>query len=170
MGMRKMNILIAGLLWFSALGCGVIAGVYFAFSTFVMTSLGRIDQAGGIAAMKAINTDILKSLFMPLFFATTLACLALGILALMNWGHAGAAAMLAGALFYIVGMFFVTVSFNVPLNETLGTLDPTGPEAAATWKRFLSDWTIWNHVRTVASASATGLFIAALVALNSEPI
>ena len=25
-----------------AIGCGLMAGVYFAFSTFVMTSLGRI--------------------------------------------------------------------------------------------------------------------------------
>jgi uncharacterized membrane protein len=33
------------LLWFSIVGCGLLAGPYFAFSTFIMTALGRIDQA-----------------------------------------------------------------------------------------------------------------------------
>lgn len=48
------QILTSGLLWFSAVGCGLMAGVYFAFSTFIMTALGRLDQAAGIAAMNAI--------------------------------------------------------------------------------------------------------------------
>lgn len=35
-----MQILVPGLLWFSAIGCGLLAGLYFAFSTFIMTALG----------------------------------------------------------------------------------------------------------------------------------
>jgi uncharacterized membrane protein len=50
-----MQTLVTGLLWISAIGCGLLAGLYFAFSTFVMTALGRIDQAAGIAAMNSIN-------------------------------------------------------------------------------------------------------------------
>ena len=67
------QVFTTGLLWFSALGCGVMAGVYFAFSTFIMTSLDRLDQTAGIAAMNAINVDIVRSLFMPLFLGTTVA-------------------------------------------------------------------------------------------------
>jgi uncharacterized membrane protein len=59
------QFLTPGLLWFSAIGCGLLAGVYFAFSTFIMTALGRIGQAQGIAAMNAINVEIVQSLFMP---------------------------------------------------------------------------------------------------------
>jgi len=66
--------LVTVLLWFSAIGCSLLAGVYFAFSTFVMTALGRIDQAAGISAMNAINTVIVQSLFMPFFLGTTLTC------------------------------------------------------------------------------------------------
>ncbi len=29
--------IVTGLLWFSAIGCGLLAGLYFAFSTFIMT-------------------------------------------------------------------------------------------------------------------------------------
>ena len=63
---------ITGLLWFSAVGCGLLAGLYFAFSTFIMTALGRIGQVPGIMAMNAINTTIVQSLFMPIFLGTTL--------------------------------------------------------------------------------------------------
>lgn len=33
----------------SALGCGLIAGVFFAFSSFVMKALGRLAPAEGMA-------------------------------------------------------------------------------------------------------------------------
>jgi uncharacterized membrane protein len=159
-----MHLLVSCLLWFSAIGCGLMAGVYFAFSTFVMMALGRIDQASGIAAMNAINTDILKSLFMPLFFATSLASAALTILSFLHWGQAGATPMLIGGLIYIAGMFIVTVVFNVPLNEALGAAAPTPPESNSLWQRYLSEWTMWNHVRTIASTLASAFFIAALTA------
>src|SRR5215472_8107148 len=97
--------LVKLLLWFGAIGCGLIAGVYFAFSTFVMPAFGRIDEAHAVAAMNAINSTILRSLFMPLFFGTTLATLVLAIVAMFRWSGPGATAMLAGGLIYVAGMF-----------------------------------------------------------------
>ena len=38
------QLVIPGLLWFCAIGCGLLGGLYFAFSTFIMTSLGRIGH------------------------------------------------------------------------------------------------------------------------------
>lgn len=60
------QLLAPGLLWFSAIGCGLLEGVYFVPSTFVMIALSRIDQAAGISAMNAISVEIVRSLFMPL--------------------------------------------------------------------------------------------------------
>jgi uncharacterized membrane protein len=94
------QLLTSGLLWFSAVGCGVLAGVYFAFSTFVMASLARIAPAAGAAAMNAINVEIVRSLFMPLFLGTTLTGAALAVLAFFRWGEPGAIAMLAGGGIY----------------------------------------------------------------------
>lgn len=131
--------LATALLWFSAVGCGLMAGVYFAFSAFVMTAIGRIEPAAGIAAMKAINGVILRSLFMPLFFATTLTAAALAVLALFLWGEPGATAMLAGGLIYVLGMFVVTVVINVPLNNELLAVDPDSAAGAAIWTRYLRD-------------------------------
>ena len=157
-------LLTSGLLWFSAVGCGLLAGLYFAFSAFIMTSLGRIDQAAGIAAMNAINVDIVRSLFMPLFLGTTLACAALGMLACFRLGEPGAIAMLAGGVVYVAGMFVVTMLFNVPLNDALAAVDPSSGAATTVWARYLGDWTFWNHVRTFASTAATALFIIAIAA------
>jgi uncharacterized membrane protein len=158
------QFLTSGLLWFSAIGCGLLAGLYFAFSTFIMTALGRIDQAAGIAAMNAINVEIVGSLFMPFFLATTLSSAALAGLAILRWGEAGAVAMLVGGVLYVLGMCVVTMVFNVPLNDALAAVDPKSAAAATLWTRYLSDWTFWNHVRTVASTAASALFIVAIAA------
>jgi len=63
---------------------------------------------------------------------------------------------------YVVGMFVVTVVFNVPLNDQLAATDPASTAAAPVWARYLTDWTLWNHVRTIASLAATTLFIVAI--------
>ena len=156
--------LTTGLLWFSALGCGVMAGVYFAFSTFIMTSLGRLDQTAGIAAMNAINVDIVRSLFMPLFLGTTVAGAALVAMGALRFSEPGSASMIAGGGLYVIGMFVVTVVFNVPLNDALAAVKPSTPEAGAVWASYLKDWVFWNHVRTIASGVASALFITALAA------
>ncbi|MCP3388834.1 DUF1772 domain-containing protein [Bradyrhizobium sp. CCGB12] len=151
-----------GLLWFSALGCGLMAGIYLAFSTFIMTAFGRLDQAAGIAAMNAINVDIVRSLFMPLFLGTTVAGAALVMMGALRLGEPGAVSMIAGGGLYVIGMFVVTMVFNVPLNNALAAVQPSAPEAGAVWAAYLKDWVFWNHVRTVASVVASALCIVAL--------
>jgi uncharacterized membrane protein len=158
------QLIIPGVLWFCAIGCGLLGGLYFAFSTFIMTALGRIDQASGISAMNAINVDIVRSLFMPFFFGTTLASAFLAILAFIRWDEPGSASMLVGGVVYVLGMFFVTMLFNVPLNNALAAADPASPSATPLWTRYLKEWTFWNHVRTVACIVASALFVATIAA------
>jgi uncharacterized membrane protein len=64
--------------------------------------------------MNAINVAIVQSLFLPVFLATTAASAALAVIALLRWGEAGAMAMAAGGVLYVLGMFVVTMIFNVP--------------------------------------------------------
>lgn len=150
--------------WLSAIGGGLLAGLYFAFSAFIMTSLGRLDRTAGISAMNTINIEIVRSLFMPVFLGTTVAGVLLAGLALSRWGEPGALPMLLGGLLQVLGMFAVTVAFNVPLNNALAAVDPASAEGAALWARYLEEWTRWNHVRTLAGTGATALHILALVA------
>jgi uncharacterized membrane protein len=50
-----MDGFLAALTVVAALGCGLNAGVFFAFSSFVMKALARLQPAQGIAAMQSIN-------------------------------------------------------------------------------------------------------------------
>jgi uncharacterized membrane protein len=150
------EILVSTLLWFLAIGCGLMAGLYFAFSSFIMTALDRAGQATGILAMTAINTSITRSLFMPFFVGTTLASVALVII------HPDAS-LTAACIIYVVGMFLCTITFNVPLNKGLAAIDPNSDAAAAVWRKYVVAWTRWNHVRTGASLIAAGLYVVELI-------
>jgi uncharacterized membrane protein len=158
-----LELTVQGLLWFSALGSGLVAGLFFAFSTFIMPALAKIAPPHGISAMQSINATILRSLFMPVFFGTTLASAVLAVAAVAQWDQPGILPMLSGALVYILGMFICTAVFNVPLNNQLAAVSAQSSEALPVWSRYLSRWTRWNHVRTIASTVACGLFIAALL-------
>ncbi|MHC5731878.1 MAG: anthrone oxygenase family protein, partial [Nostoc sp.] len=96
---------------FSALGCGLIAGVFFAFSTFVMNALGRLQPAQGITAMQSINITVINPLFMAVFLGTAAACILLAISSLLRWHQPGAVYLLLGSLLYLVGTFGVTIVF-----------------------------------------------------------
>lgn len=157
-----MSLFTAVLLWFSIVACGLIAGLYFAFSAFIMQALGSIDRAAGIAAMNAINRVILRSPFVPLFFGSSIASLLLAAIAIFNWGMPGSAALLSGGMVYFFGQFVVTMFCNVPLNSKLTATDPADVTQAATWQDYLTRWTRWNHVRTIASTAALILFVIAI--------
>ncbi len=157
-------LVITGLLWFSAVGCGLLGGLYFAFSAFIMSALARIEPAHGVVAMNSINVTIVRTLFLPFFLGTTLTSLALVVIGLVQWEQAGSTAMIVGGAVYFLGMFVVTMVFNVPLNNQLAVVTPGTADAGFVWARYLKEWTLWNHVRTLASTGASAAFIAALVA------
>ena len=48
--------------------------------------------------------------------------------------------------------------WNVPLNNRIDRADPAADNAAL-WAYYCAHWTRWNHVRTLASLAAAGLFI-----------
>lgn len=154
--MATVDDLLFALKVFSALGCGLIGGVFFAFSTFVMKSLGRLQPAQGITAMQSINIVAINPLFMAALFGTAVLCLILAIVTLFKW-QSGSAYLLIGCVLYICGTVLVTIIFNVPLNDALARVAPDSTEGAKIWTTYLSNWTMWNHVRTVAALAAAAL-------------
>jgi uncharacterized membrane protein len=145
----------------AALGCGLIAGVFYAFSTFIMKALGSISPAQGIAAMQSINVVVINPLFLIPFMGTVVVCGVLVVAAVRQWSSPGAMFIVAAAVLYCVGTFLVTMVFNVPRNNALAAVAPTSAEGAALWATYLSEWTFWNHVRTAAALVAAALFTTA---------
>ncbi len=145
----------------AALGSGLVAGIFFAFSTFVMGALGRLPQATGISAMQSINVVVINPVFLSVFIGTAILCIVLTIAALIGWSPR-TLYLIAGSFLYFAGCFLVTMVFNVPLNDALAAVAPDSTDGANLWMRYLSVWTNWNHVRTAASLAASVFFILAL--------
>ncbi len=142
------------------LGAGLVGGLLFAFSAFVMRALGRLPAPQGIAAMQAINVAVLRPLvFVPLFGTIPAGLAAVWLMpgALTDPGPAMA---LAGTLLYALGCVVVTGTRNVPWNDRLAAADPESPQAAALWRDYLVVWTRWNHVRVLACSGAVLLLAA----------
>lgn len=158
MGYRMQNILIL----ISALGCGLVAGVFFAFSSFVMDALGKLPPNQGIAAMQSINVVVINPLFLGVLFGTAALALFLGFGAIRHLGDSRAIWIVAGVGLYVIGTILVTMAFNVPLNNALAAIDPASGEGAAVWADYLQNWTSWNHVRGLAALAASAAFISAL--------
>jgi uncharacterized membrane protein len=146
--------LLPALKLIAALGCGLIGGVFFAFSTFVMRALARLPANEGIAAMQSINIVVINPLFLSVFMGTAAVCVVLIISSLLRWHDSGSVYLIVGGALYVIGTFLVTMIFNVPRNNALAALAPTSPEAARYWLEYVSSWTAWNHVRTVAALAA----------------
>jgi uncharacterized membrane protein len=141
----------------AAIGSAMIAGLFYAFSTFIMQALGRLPTAAGAAAMQSINATILNPLFFVLFFGTAAASLIVLIAALLAPEDPGALHVVIGGALYLAGVIGVTMAFNVPLNNRLAASNPANAEGDAVWRNYLVRWTRWNHVRTLASLAAAVL-------------
>ena len=157
-----MNSLVDVLALIALLGCAIIGGVFFAFSSFVMKALGELPSPGGIAAMQSINVVVINPSFIGTFIGTAVLSILVLVLALMSGYGASALLFAGGAIAYFVGTFLVTMFGNVPLNNRLAAASPEDPEAAATWAHYLDAWTKWNTVRTIAALLAVLLYVLGL--------
>lgn len=145
----------------TAIGAGLMAGVFFTFSNFVMPALAKLSAEQGTAAMQSINIEAINRWFMAALFGTAAACLVLACLSFRSLGDPRALLRVGGAVVYVVGVIVVTAAFNVPRNNALAALDPVATASAAVWSRYLGEWVFWNHVRT-----GTSLFSAIALTLS----
>jgi uncharacterized membrane protein len=160
--MTQMDGWLVAMTVATAVGCGLVGGVFLAFSSFVMTGLRRLPPPQAVAAMQAMNASVPASLFGFALMATAAACLALVGVAVAGWGDAEAAPLLVGAGLYLGGAIALTAGFHIPRNNALDAVDATGPEAPAAWARYVGPWLAGNHVRTVTCAAATAILVTAV--------
>lgn len=151
-------IAVAGLL-----GAGLVGGIFYAFSSFIMTALGRLPVTSGVGAMQSINVVVLNPSFLGLFLGTAAVSVVAAAVAVAQWHAPATPFLLAGALLYGVGTFLVTVRGNVPLNERLAGLAATDPEAGTLWRDYLRRWTRLNTIRTAAAGGAALMYGLALI-------
>ncbi|GIE83340.1 membrane protein [Actinoplanes philippinensis] len=138
----------------TALGSGLLAGVFFAFSAFVMSGLRRLPDPAGAAAMRSINLTAQRPPLMLALFGVSALCVVMIARAALTWSQPGAGWSLAGAVLTLAGALGVTAAINVPLNDRLdaGTIP---------WPDYLAAWNPANHARTILCLAGCALLLVA---------
>ena len=147
----------------TALASGLVGGVFYTFSTFVMAGLKRLPPAQGIAAMQSITVTAVRPGLMVPFFGTLIAAVVVGVVGAVDWGDPASPWLVAGAVSYAIGTFAVTGFYHVPRNNLLAATPATSIDAPAVWDRYLAEWTRWNHLRAASSMATAAALTVALV-------
>lgn len=142
----------------AAVGCGLVAGVFLAFSLSVLPGLALLPVPDAIAAMQRFNAAILNPAFLTLFVGTAVLSTAAAVLTATT-GRGSPALVVAGAVLYVLGCFAITVTVNVPLNDAVATVDSGSPAGTEAWQSFTEKWTRWNNIRTLAATAACAALV-----------
>lgn len=147
--MTIFSVLLAGLV----LATGLTAGVFLAFSDFIMRGLSQAAPGAGAAGMIGLNRTVLRSVFLTSFFLIIPFAAGLAYWAPETAPERVGQLLGLGAGVYAVLVFGVTLVANVPMNKAL---EASGG-ADDVWERYHRVWTAWNHVRTLGAILAFGL-------------
>lgn len=156
-----MTALLAALTVATAVGSALLAGVFFAFSGFVLAALDRLPAADAARAMREVNLTAVRPPLMLALFGTAVLALAAAVLGLAD-GAPGSAWVVAAAAVYLVGCVGVTAAGNVPLNDALARSGGADAALAAAWAAFRPGWSRWNALRTAACTASAVLACVAL--------
>jgi len=141
-----MSGLITVIIVASISGAGLVTGLLFAFSNFVMRALADLPSDKGMFAMQRINETIINPIFLFLFLGTPILCSVIVFNSAQKINEPGSLFLLVGSLAYLIGPFGITVLFNVPLNNQLARADVS--DADEIWPMYQKKWQWWNHIRT----------------------
>ena len=147
----------------TALGCGLMGGVFFTFSAFVMPALKRLPPAQGAAAMQSINVTAVRPPLMIALFGTAALCLLMIVRGFTRWGSRSSLFLVLGGAIYLVGIVVMTAAFHVPLNDALAKVEPNSVQGAQKWHGYYGPWTLGNHLRAIAGIASSALIFLSLI-------
>jgi uncharacterized membrane protein len=142
---------------------GLMAGLFFAFTSAIMPALRGADDRTFVDVMQRINVSIINPVFMTAFVGGLLVTIAAVV---VHWRDEKDALpwIIAGLALY-AAMFLITAAINVPLNNALDAAGDPGriADLRAVRNQFEGRWVAWNIVRAVANVAAFGCLAYALL-------
>ena len=149
----------------AAFTTALIAGLFYAWSCSVNPGLGKLPDAGYLAAMQSLNREILNPLFFMSFMGTVIL---LPVSTWMQYSNPVSTRfylMLGATLVYGIGTFGVTMLGNVPLNNALDGINlQSSPEVLHQQRElFEGPWNRLHSIRTIANAIALILVLLACI-------
>ncbi len=164
MGIFELTLLTATLL------CSLVAGFLFAFAVVAMPGIGRLSDGEFLRAFQVMDRVIQTNhpLFLLVWVGSVLALVASAALGFGQLDGPGRLLLIVAALVYLLGVQLPTIAINIPMNNTVQTLeiDRLDPAAlAAARQAFEPRWTRWNSIRTAWATLASVLLLALLLRL-----
>lgn len=142
---------------------GLMAGIYLAFSAVIIKSLNKLPALHAAQAMNKINDVIVNTIFLPIFFGSTLWHAGLIVWSLANWQSGTSGLIIVSAIIYIAGMFLVTAFGNVPMNNKLKRCENSEALLMDYWNNYQHSWTRLNHIRTISCIASCAFLIVSLI-------
>ena len=139
-------------------------GFFFAWSVSTMWGLDTASPQVAIEAMQRMNASVRNAYFGAAFFGTPLVLAATTAFCIAAGARTTSVIVGLATVVYLGGVFIVTTTVNVPLNEQLArTVSPAAVERASEiWAAYSAPWQRANAIRTVAGGVTILLLAVAL--------
>jgi uncharacterized membrane protein len=135
------------------------AGLFYTFSDFQIRAMRLATLSAGVEVMQNINREIMRSGTIVVLWGSLALSVLLGLYAVLVLSGPAVLPLSLGAALFILGVWGVSVAFNIPMNMRLAGLEHTSTKAAAYWAVYVSRWNFWNHVRSATAILAAICFL-----------
>lgn len=158
-----MSAMATLLIALAIIATGLYAGFLLIFLTGIMPALGRLTDEQFVAAMRRINEDVPRAVFVSVMLASVVFPAA----ALAVPGDDRSAAqwvLLAAGLALVVLNHLITITGNIPLNDALAASEHTDTADREVRAAFEPRWNRLHLVRTLLATAGFVLVAAAALA------
>jgi uncharacterized membrane protein len=164
MGIFQLTLIVATFL------CSLVAGFVFAFAVVVMPGIGHLGDGEFLRAFQVMDRVIQNNqpVFLLVWMGSVIALLASAALGFGQLDGTGRLLIIVAVLVYLLGVQVPTVTINVPLNNTVQTLEIDAMDEtaqAAARQDFELRWNTWNSIRTGLVSLVSVLLIIVLFRL-----
>ncbi|MCK5355890.1 MAG: DUF1772 domain-containing protein [Methyloprofundus sp.] len=156
-----MNIQIM-IIFMATLSTGLMAGIFFTWTNAVTPGIGKLKDIEYLSALQSMNRVILNPAFYMVFLCPIVT---VPLATVLNYNTEPSFIfwlLLVTSIIYLLGVFFITILGNIPLNELLdkNDLDKFSLEDARNLRNEIEKkWNNYNFIRTITSSITLILLI-----------
>jgi len=145
---------------------GLMAGLFYNWTFNITTGLAKLDDNLYLSTMQILNKSILNTAFFFIFLGSIFTLLLLTYLQSKIAFDNSFYFIIAAVVIYILGSIGTTFFGNIPLNNSLETLNLSqlsNEECQSFRKQFESKWNNLNLIRTISSIISLVLLLIPLI-------
>lgn len=148
---------------------GLMAGIFFTWSNAVKPGIGKLSDSEYLRALQSMNRVILNNAFKIIFLGAIIAVVLVPIFYFNLYPRNIFWLFVFTLVIYWIGVFGVTVSGNIPLNEILDktNLESITSEEIKTLRKSIEvKWNNFNLIRCISSGITFILLIISFLIID----